>query len=82
MKHRFLLHSVNHTPVVVDITQFGLPSKVFPATGENTTIPARRFQAWKDAEEYLLRLGADARALGRALEQLEQAGVSMLTISQ
>jgi hypothetical protein len=44
MKHRFLIHSLNHTALVVDITQFGLPTKVFPPGGEHETAPAIRFQ--------------------------------------
>jgi len=40
---------------------------------------AIRFQTWKDAERYFLRLGADSELLKKTCERLK-TGVTVLTI--
>jgi hypothetical protein len=80
MKHRFLLHSLSHTLVVVDITKIGLPTEIYPRTGQEQTVAVARFQSWRDAEQYFLTLGADAEELERTSAQLKEASVAVLTI--
>jgi len=52
MKHRFLIHSLSHTILVVDITQFGIQIEINARTGNMKMIPALRFPVWKEAEQY------------------------------
>jgi len=80
MRHRFLLHSLSHTFVVVDITKMGLPKEIYPGAGPEHTVPVARFQSWRDAERYFLALGADAEALERTSVQLKNTSVAVLTI--
>jgi len=44
-------------------------------------VPSRRFQAWQDAERYLLGLGTNADALREIFEQFKAAGFVALTIA-
>jgi len=80
MKYRFLLHSLSHTIVVVDITGFVLPTEVYPAEGQPRMVLALRFQSWRFAAEHLLVLGADTELLKTTATWLEKAGVAVLTI--
>jgi len=77
MKYRFLLHSLNHTVVVVDITELGLPTEIYPPTGKRQTVPSLRFQSWGDAEQYLVGLGARAQEIAG----LKKTSVAVLTIA-
>lgn len=43
-------------------------------------LDALRFQAWKDAEQYFLGLGASTEALKETSDQLKSIGVKALTI--
>ena len=81
MKHRFLIHSLNHTTLLVDITEIGLPTEVYPPEGKSQAVPSLRFQTWRAAEQHLLRLGASQRSLSATVESLEKAGVAILTIT-
>jgi hypothetical protein len=76
MKHRFLIHSLNHTILSVDVTAIGLPTKVYPPEGKLQSIHSLRFQTWHTAEGYL----ASQRSLSTATESLKKAGVAVLTI--
>jgi hypothetical protein len=81
MIHRFLLHSLSHTLVAVDITDVGPPTKAYPRAGPEQTVPIIRFQGWGDAERYFLTLGASAGALGEAAGWLRKTSVAVLTIT-
>jgi hypothetical protein len=81
MKHRFLLHSLSHTFLVVDITGVLMQAESCPKEGQDQTVPVLRLRSWRDAERHFLRLGADAEALGAATEWLRKAGVAVLTIT-
>jgi len=59
MKHRFLLHSLNHTILVVDISQSGIPIQINSRTGNTTMVPALRFLNWKEAERFFRAKEAD-----------------------
>ncbi len=80
MKHRFLLHSLSHTFVVVDITEIGLPTEAYPPTGKGQMVPSLRFQSWSDAERYFLTLGGDPEVLQRTCSELKRQSVAVLTI--
>ena len=34
MKHRFMIHALNHTYLVVDITSIGPPTEIYPEEGK------------------------------------------------
>jgi hypothetical protein len=80
MKHRFLLHSLSHTFVVVDITDLGLPNEIYPRDGKRQMVPSLRFQSWNDAKRDLTKLGAAPETLEAIHEQLKATGVAVLTI--
>jgi hypothetical protein len=80
MKHRFLLHSLNHTILVVDISEFGMAVEVNPRTGNTKTVPALRFIDWKEAEQYFRAKEADAEIIERTHFQLSRSGVAVMTI--
>ncbi|MGA3026275.1 MAG: hypothetical protein ABSF98_16035 [Bryobacteraceae bacterium] len=65
MKHRFLVYSLSHTWLVVDITQIGLPTEVYPEEGKQRTVPTLRFRSWQHVEQRLLSLGANSEVLAK-----------------
>ena len=80
MKYRWLLYQLSHTVLAIDISGIGLPNEIYPPEGEEQTVPARRFQSWKDAELYLQELGASDDAMTQASAQLNRDGIGVLTI--
>jgi hypothetical protein len=81
MKHRFLLHSLSHTLLAVDITNVGPSVGVYPRAVEDQAVPTVRFQSWEDAERYFLASGADGALIERTFAQLRETGVAVLTIT-
>ena len=77
---RFLLHSLSHTTLIIDITQLGLPMIVYPEQGELAQVPVLRFQSWNDAANYLARAGADNGALEKIVSDLKATSVAVVTI--
>jgi hypothetical protein len=80
MKHRFLIHSLNHTSLLVDITEVGSPTEVYPPEGKLQSVRSLRFQGWHNAERYLLGLGANQKSLNTLAETLKNTSVGVLTI--
>jgi len=80
MRHRFLIHALSHTVLVVDITGIGLPDEIYEREGRHTTVPSLRFNSWKDAQRYFCKLGADDEVLERTLDLVKKTGVAALTI--
>jgi len=80
MKHRFLIHALSHTILVVDITQFGTEIEINPRTGNTKMVPALRFPVWKEAEHYFRANGADLETINQILTQLKKASVAVMTI--
>ncbi len=80
MKHRFLLYRLSHTVIAVDLTEIDLPTEIYPPGGKKQMVPTLRFQSWRDVENYLLSLGADAEVLGRSSAQFNNTGFGALTI--
>jgi hypothetical protein len=62
MKHRFLIHSLNHTNLLVDISEIGLPAEVFPAQGKpglyslfgfrRGSMPSNSFLDWEQRRDH------------------------------
>ena len=80
MKHRFLIHELNHTTLLVDISDIGLPAEILPAGGKSQPVSSLRFQSWQAAEEYLRSQGACQESLIRVKDELKKVGVAALTI--
>jgi hypothetical protein len=80
MKHRFLLHSLNHTILVVDISEFGMAIEINPRIGNTKMVPALRFIHWKEAEQYFQAKGADAGTIERTHAQLYKNSSAVMTI--
>jgi len=80
MKHRFLIHSLNHTSLLVNITEIGSPTEVYPPEGKSQSVPSLRFQGWHNVERYLLGLGANQKSLSSLAETLKKTSVAVLTI--
>jgi hypothetical protein len=81
MKHRFLLHSMSHMTLAIDITHEGLLSG---ASGleEQDKVPILRFGSWAAAASYLISMGADKHLLEQAAVLLERTGTASITILQ
>jgi hypothetical protein len=82
MKHRFLLHALNHTILVVDITSIGLPTGIIGDEGEARSLPSIRFRTWHEAERHFLALGAKQKYLETADESLRKTSTAVLTITR
>jgi len=80
MKHRFLIHELNHTTLLVDISEIGLPAELLPTEGKLQSVPSLRFQGWQAAQQYLRGKGAGEQALIGAESELKRAGMAALTI--
>jgi hypothetical protein len=81
MKHRFLIHELNHTVLVVDVTEIGLAREIYSPEGRPHTVPTLRFQSSRDAELYFLGLKVGQNSLNAAIRTLRKAGVAVLTIT-
>jgi lipid A disaccharide synthetase len=80
MKHRFLLHFLSHTVLVVDITAVGAANESAVPAGQEQTVPILRFKSWTDAEQYFLNLEATTEAIASASAWLRKSGTAVLTI--
>jgi hypothetical protein len=81
MKHRFLLHSLNHTVLSVDITEIGTPKTVIESEGQKQAVPSIRFRTWSHAEEYFTKLGANSDSLVKVADNLRKTNLAVLTIT-
>jgi hypothetical protein len=81
MKHKFLIHQLNHTSLLVDITAIGLPTEIYPPEGKPQSVLSLRFQVWLDAEEYLARHGASDVSIQAVKQDLRKTGAAVLTIN-
>jgi hypothetical protein len=79
MKHKFLLTSLSHRVVGVDITAVDKRWEVSEGfTGRN--VPVAVFRSWSSAEAYFRFLGAEEVTLKEALRLLKGTGAAILTI--
>lgn len=77
MKHRFLLHSLNHNILIVDISQFRIEN---PEPGNFSQVPAVRLSSWKQAKQFFQAKDADEDTLQQTLAVLNKSGVAVMTI--
>jgi hypothetical protein len=80
MKHRFLAYSLNHTVLIVDITQFEMSVEINPRTENTKMVPALRFINWKEAEQYLRANEADEDTVQKTHAMLSKTGVAVMTV--
>jgi hypothetical protein len=80
VKHRFLLHSLNHTVLIVDISQFGMNVEINPRTGNSQMVPALRFINWKEAEQFFRAKEAADDAIEDTRVALAKTGVAVMTV--
>jgi hypothetical protein len=80
MKRRFLVYLLSHTFLVVDITDVGLPTEIYPPEGKRQMVPTLRFQSWTDARAYLLASGADDGPVDDTATRMRESGLAVLTI--
>ena len=80
MKHRFLLHSLNHTILVVDITEIGATIEIKPRTENTKFVPALRFVNWKEAEQFFRAKEASEDCIESTRAMLNKSGVAVMTL--
>jgi hypothetical protein len=80
MKRRFLLHSLSHTFLVVDITDISLLGETDVKRGQQRAVPALLFSSWKEAARYFAAAGASLELVESTSSQVRRAGVAVLTI--
>ena len=80
MKHRFLLHSLNHTILVVDITEIGTTIEIEPRTGNTKFVPALRFVNWKEAEQFFRAKEASEDCIESTRAMVNKSGVAVMTV--
>jgi hypothetical protein len=80
MKHRFLLHSISHNFLVVDITSVSDIVNGSAIIGASSMVPAERFKSWDDVENHLHTMGASQETLRDALAQLKKCSLAVVTV--
>jgi hypothetical protein len=80
MKHRFLLHSISHNFLVVDITRVSDIANGSTITGTSNMVPAERFKSWDDLQTHLRSMGAGEETLREALAHLRKCSLAVVTI--
>jgi hypothetical protein len=82
MKHRFILYTLSHTLVLVDISEIGLPTEIYPPTGKPQPVSCLRVQTQHDAMDYLRGMGATQESLDIATEKLKKTEFAVVTVTQ
>jgi len=80
MKHRFLLHSLNHTILVVDITEIGTALETKPRTENTKLVPVLRFVNWKETEQFFRAKEASEDCIESTRAMLNKSGVAVMTV--
>jgi hypothetical protein len=80
MARHFIVYPFSHTTLVVDTTDIGLPTEVYPPEGKLQMVPSYRFQSWRSAEKFLLKMGADAEALNVTAAKVAKGSIDVLMI--
>ena len=80
MKHRFLIHALNHTFLVVDITEIGPVMEVKPRTGNTKLVPSLRFANWKETEQFFRAKEASENCIESTRAMLNKPGLAVMTV--
>jgi hypothetical protein len=78
MRYRFLLHSLSHTTVAVNIT--GLSVNIRGVGVNGNSLPFVQFPSWGKAKQHFLELDAGQESLDATELQLKKTSVAVLTI--
>jgi hypothetical protein len=79
MKYRFLIHSLSHATVAVNIT--GLSANIAGVGVNGNSLPFIQFMSWDRARQHFLELGAGQESVEATEEQLKRTSVAVLTIT-
>jgi hypothetical protein len=80
MKHRFLLHSLNHAIMVVDVSEVGVEGEANLRTRNTKMVPVLRFMNWNEAVGYFRAKLADENTLEKTRSALHKRGVAVMTV--
>ncbi len=77
MKHRFLLHSLNHRIVIVDISSLDLGSTV-----DRGSVPFIWAASWNEVARYLKNLQASDELIEHTRQSLQEQNTAVVTIAE
>jgi hypothetical protein len=77
--HRYVLHEINHTVLLIDITPISIPREIIPPEGKAEDLLSLRFQAWKWAEKFLLDSGASRDNLDKTRDSLTKTSMAIVS---
>lgn len=80
MRRRFVIFPLNHTAVVIDVTELKLPDAILPPEGNLEMVPSLRFNSWDLARAFLAEKGATEELLLSADEHMRKGISKVLTI--
>jgi len=74
----YVLHEINHTMLLIDITPISIPREILPPEGKAEDLLSLRFQSWKWAEKFLLDSGASRDNLNKTRDSLTKTSLAMV----
>ncbi len=77
---RFVLHRINHTFLVIDITPIAIPATILPAEGDFKTLESLRFRSCETAQEFLRNNGANEEVLAKTYKSVRFQDCTVLSI--
>ena len=75
---RYVLHEINHTVLLIDITSISIPREILPTEGKAEDLLSLRFQSWKWAEKFLLDNGASCENLDKTRDLLTKTSMAIV----
>jgi hypothetical protein len=78
---RFVIYPLNHTILVLDVTEIGLPTGIYPPEGELKMVPSIRFHNWRYAEAFFVTRGARQEELEKLSALVKRGMIAVLTIA-
>jgi hypothetical protein len=79
---RFVIYPLNYTILLIDISEIGLPSGIYPPEGDPKLVHSLRFHNGTFAEQFLLKKGADAHELEKVFALVAKGSIAVLTIPE
>ena len=76
---RYVLHEINHTVLLIDITPISIPREIFPPEGKAENLLSLRFQTWKWAEKFLLNSGVSRDNLNKTQDSLTKTSMAIVS---